>query len=84
MAKNISKLFGTPTTREGGIRQHKELRNKLKHNDVWSIPSMHRGYLVLKHEKAVGERGKKYPVDIYPNYLQSTKPTSRYIMASKV
>jgi len=82
--KNVSKLFGTPSTREGGIKQHRELVKKLRKNDVWSIPFMHRGYLVLKHEKAIGQRGKAHPVDIYPNYLQKSKPTGKYIMVSKV
>lgn len=84
MAKNLSKLFGVPSTREGGIRQHNQLKKKLKNNDVYLGSSMNRGYLVLKHEKAVGERGRKHPVDIYPNYLQKTKPSKRYIKTSKV
>lgn len=84
MAKNISKLFGIPTTRDVGIRQHRELRTKLRQNDVWSLPFMHRGYLVLRHEKAVGVPGRTHKVDIYPNYLQKSKPTGAFIMVSKV
>ncbi len=86
MAKDISKLFGTPSTREGGIKQHKELRDKLRRNGVYSLNSMNRGYLVLRHDKV-----RMYPqlrtskkVDIWHNILQSAKPTGMFIMASKV
>lgn len=86
MAKNISKLIGMPTSKEGGIDQHKQLVRKLKNNDFFVLPYMNRGYLVLKHELA--PTYKKKPagirVDIYPNYLQKNKPTGNYIKVTKV
>ena len=82
--KNVSKLFGVPANKDAGVKQHKMLRDKLKHNDVWSIPSMHRGYLVLKHQMSPVRKNSTYKVDIYPNYLQKAKPSGEYIMVSKV
>ncbi len=86
MAKNISKLIGMPSSKEGGINQHNQLVRKLKNNDFYVLPSMNRGYLVLKHE--VVPTYKKKPagmkVDIYPNYLQKNKPTGNYIKVTKV
>ena len=37
MAKNISKLIEIPTSKEGGIDQHKQLVRKLKNNDFFCI-----------------------------------------------
>jgi hypothetical protein len=85
MAKNISKLFGTPSTRAGGIKQHKELVHKLRNNDVFSFKSMNRGYLVLKHEvyRAYPSRPKP-TVEVWSNYLQDAKPTGKFIKVTKV
>lgn len=86
MAKNISKQMGMPTSKECGIDQHNQLVKKLKNNDYFVLPSMNRGYLVLKHEVAPMYRKKPLgrKVDIYPNYLQKSKPTGKYIKVTKV
>lgn len=65
MAKNLSKLFGIPSSKTRGEQQHKELSKKLKKNEVFYLPSQNKGYLVLK----------KGPQGTYQNILQSTKPT---------
>ena len=85
MAKNISKFFGLPSTREGGFKQHKELVQKLRRNGVYSIPFMNRGYLVLRKATVRMYPNRPRPhVDIWSNYLQSSKPTGKYLKVTKV
>lgn len=87
MAKNISKLFGTPSTLEGGRKQHSSLVRLLKANEVFAIPFMNRGWLVLRHEVKKmypSSPSSKTKVHVWRNYLQSGKPTGKYLKATKV
>jgi hypothetical protein len=82
MAKNLSKLAGTPSTRSDGIAQHKMLTKNLRGNKVFFLPSQNRGYLVLKAEIVKLYGNKK--ITVWHNYLQDTKPTGKFIKVTKV
>ena len=86
MAKNLSKLFGLPSTKEAGVKQHEMLAKKLKSNEVFIMPSMNRGYLVLRHEliKRYPRLSKSKKTDVFNNYLLQKKPTGKYIKITKV
>lgn len=86
MAKDISRIFGVPSTREKGIEQHRELRDKLRQNGVYSLNSMNRGYLVLRRTLSPIDTRRRGSQKVYTwrNILQNAKPTGIYIMMSKV
>lgn len=51
MPKNLSKLYGIPSSEERGLEQHEELVEKLRNNEVFSFSFQNRGYLALERTR---------------------------------